>query len=43
MVTGTGPRAAIVDQLVLTQPNPTFVENATDVLEEAGSAGRVQC
>jgi len=33
-----GPRAAIVDQLGLTQPNPAFVETATDVLEQAGYA-----
>lgn len=33
-----GPRAAIVDQLSLTQPNPTFVETATDLLEQAGYA-----
>lgn len=32
----TGPRAAIVDQLSLTQPNPAFVETATNLLEEAG-------
>jgi len=30
------PRAAIVDQLSLTQPNPTFVETVTDLLEQAG-------
>jgi hypothetical protein len=36
VVTSTGPRAAIVDQLGLTQPNPTFVETATDLLEQAG-------
>lgn len=30
------PRAAIVDQLSLTQPNPTFVETTTDLLEQAG-------
>lgn len=30
--------AAIVDQLSLTQPNPTFVETATHILEEAGYA-----
>lgn len=35
----SGPRtAAIVDQLSLTQPNPTFVEAATDMLEQAGYA-----
>jgi hypothetical protein len=33
-----GPRAAIVDQLGLTQPNPTFVQTATDLLEQAGYA-----
>jgi len=37
-VSGAGPRAAIVDQLGLTQPNPTFVETATDLLEQAGYA-----
>lgn len=32
-----GPKtAAIVDQLSLTQPNPTFVASATDILHEAG-------
>ncbi|MDO8612178.1 MAG: hypothetical protein Q7R32_05065 [Dehalococcoidia bacterium] len=32
-----GPRtAAIVDQLSLTQPNPDFIEHATDILERAG-------
>lgn len=30
------PRAAIVDQLSLTAPNPAFVEEATDALERAG-------
>jgi hypothetical protein len=30
------PKAAIVDQLSLTQPNPTFVETATNTLEQAG-------
>jgi hypothetical protein len=35
---GTEPRAAIVDQLSLTQPNPAFVETATDLLEQAGYA-----
>jgi hypothetical protein len=29
-------RAAIVDQLGLTQPNPTFAQTATDMLEQAG-------
>lgn len=34
-----GPaRAAIVDQLSLTAPNPDFVESATDTLEQAGYA-----
>jgi hypothetical protein len=32
----SGPRAVIVDQLSLTQPNPAFVEMATDTLERAG-------
>jgi hypothetical protein len=32
------PRAAIVDQLSLTQPNPAFAETATDLLEQAGYA-----
>lgn len=32
-----GPKtAAIVDQLSLTQPNPSFAETATNMLEEAG-------
>jgi hypothetical protein len=35
---GAGPRAAIVDQLSLTQPSPTFVQTATDLLEQAGYA-----
>jgi hypothetical protein len=30
------PKAAIVDQLSLTYPSPTFVENATRTLEQAG-------
>lgn len=30
------PRAVIVDQLSLTFPNPDFVQEATDTLEEAG-------
>ena len=30
------PRAAIVDQLSLTFPNPDFVEQVTDTLEQAG-------
>jgi hypothetical protein len=38
VVPSTGPRVAIVDQLGLTQPNPTFVEAATDLLEQAGYA-----
>jgi hypothetical protein len=33
-----GPRAAIVDQLALTQPNPGFVQTATDLLKQAGYA-----
>lgn len=36
--TSAGPRAAIVDQLSLTQPNPEFVDTVTDVLEQAGYA-----
>jgi len=32
----SGPRAAVVDQLGLTQPNPAFVQAATSILEEAG-------
>jgi hypothetical protein len=32
------PRAAIVDQLSLTEPNPAFTEAATDLLEQAGYA-----
>lgn len=32
------PRAAIIDQLSLTYPNPDFSETVTDVLEEAGYA-----
>jgi hypothetical protein len=35
-VPSAGPRAAIVDQLALTQPNAGFVQSATDILEEAG-------
>jgi len=35
-VPNAGPRAAIVDQLALTQPNPAFVQTATDLLEQAG-------
>lgn len=31
-----GPRAAVVDQLGLTFPNPAFVREATDMLEQAG-------
>ena len=30
------PRAVIVDQLALTDPNPAFVEHATRILESAG-------
>jgi len=37
-VPASGPRAAIVDQLNLTQPNAGFVETATDILEQAGYA-----
>ena len=37
-IPSTGPRVAIVDQLALTQPNPTFVEAATDLMEQAGYA-----
>jgi len=33
-----GPRAAIVDHLSLTHPNPTFIETATALLEQAGYA-----
>ena len=33
-----GPRAAIVDHLGLTQPNPAFAETATELLEQAGYA-----
>ena len=36
VVPSTGPRVAIVDQLALTQPNPGFVDTATDMLEQAG-------
>jgi hypothetical protein len=32
------PRAAIVDHLSLTEPNPAFVEAATNLLEQAGYA-----
>jgi hypothetical protein len=32
------PRAAIVDHLSLTEPNPAFTEAATDLLEQAGYA-----
>ena len=31
-----GPRAAVVDQLGLTSPNPGFVRESTDLLEQAG-------
>jgi hypothetical protein len=34
----TGPRAAIVDHLALTQPNPSFAEATTDLLDQAGYA-----
>jgi hypothetical protein len=37
-VPSAGPRAAIVDQLALTQPNPAFVQATTDLLEQAGYA-----
>ncbi len=33
-----GPRAAIVDHLGLTQPNPAFAETAAELLEQAGYA-----
>jgi len=33
-----GPRAAIVDHLGLTQPNPAFAQTATELLEQAGYA-----
>jgi hypothetical protein len=33
-----GKRAAIVDQLALTDPNPGFIEQATDTLERGGYA-----
>jgi len=32
----TGNKAAIIDQLSISQPNQTFVENATAILEQAG-------
>jgi uncharacterized membrane protein len=32
----TGPKAAIVDQLSLTEPNPAFAEETTAVLRDAG-------
>ena len=38
VVADSGPRAAIVDQLALTQPNQGFVDTATDMLEQAGYA-----
>ena len=38
VVPSTGPRAAIVDQLSLTQPNPTFVDTVTEILKESGYA-----
>ncbi len=34
----SGPRAAIVDQLSLTVPNPAFVDDATATLESDGYA-----
>ncbi len=37
-IPSTGPRVAIVDQLALTQPNPTFVDAVTETLEQAGYA-----
>jgi hypothetical protein len=33
---GAGPRAAIVDHLSLTQPNPAFAETTTELLRQAG-------
>jgi hypothetical protein len=33
-----GPRAAIVDHVSLTEPNPAFAETATELLEQAGYA-----
>jgi len=38
VVPSTSPRAAIVDQLSLTQPSPTFIDAATKILEDAGYA-----
>ena len=38
VVPSAGPRVAIVDQLALTQPNPTFVDAVTETLEEGGYA-----
>jgi hypothetical protein len=35
---GGAARAAIVDHLSLTEPNPAFADRATGVLEEAGYA-----
>ena len=32
----TGNKAAIIDHLSISQPNQTFVENATTILEQAG-------
>ena len=32
----SGPRAAIIDQLTLTQPNPAFADDTTRLLEDAG-------
>lgn len=37
-VSTAGPRAAIVDQLGLTQPGPVFVDTTTSLLEQAGYA-----
>jgi hypothetical protein len=34
--TSSEPRAAIVDHLSLTAPNPPFIENATNTLKQAG-------
>lgn len=36
VVANAGPRAAIVDQLSLTQPNPAFIDLATQILKESG-------
>lgn len=32
----TGNKAAIIDHLSISQPNQTFIENATSILQEAG-------